>query len=743
MYRGRPWKLALLLVVVSAGLACERAGRGRERERTPPPVALEVRAGAASLDSALAAAATPAREVVPPEEHAAAPRLDEEEPLDPPTPERPGPGQALLRVHAVALETGEPLAGIELGLSPGDGVSDEEADEHPWFCSTQSDPSRGVENDTVLTNAEGRGEFLVEAGFAYALSGRGPDGRADDGELQLGALEAGTEREVRLALPTAWTLDWHGRIVDGESERALSGVEAVARTLEEDGRDERVLARGVSQADGLVALRLPAWERMVVHVACAGFFPGGARVTREETSLDAPQSVTLRRPASLGVRVRPPEGRPADGFEVEVRVPPWFVIEGTHGEYLRWSATTDADGRCEFAELPSRADVFVSVRRGERTFEWTSMSETFQLRPGERRELEYELGGSVALEARILDGAGEPLAGATLSLVESSLAFDSPGWARFYLDRWLPGQGIWSGGLVTTTTTDAGGRASIGALRPGSYWLATKAEDLPEAVWPFRIRPEDASRSLELRLDRNLFVTGTVVGPDGKPVRDASLSVRTSEEWSPGLGSWAARDGSFAFGPLLAGSYRVQATRSEDPFFAPSAEVTVMAGGPSVSLSMTRGGRLRVLATDVDGAELELDSAWLFDNGRPVAWTDDGEIGGLSPGAYDLWVKADERVGVLRGIVVRAQELAELRVPVLPGATLVLPSLEGQEVADRLAVEWEGFDIGYGMRGEYLVPAGTVTARFFARDDDFVEHVVAVRAHTLALGETWAVPPPK
>jgi hypothetical protein len=739
MDRERPRNLALLVAVVSAGIACERGGRGGERGHTAPPVALEARAGAASLDAPLAAAPTPAREVVPQEEHAAAPALDPEEPLDPPTPERPGPGQALLRVRAVALETGEPLAGIELGLSPGEGVTDEEADEHPWFCSTQSDPSRGLENDTLLTNAQGRGEFLVEAGFAYALHGSGPDGRADEGELELGAFEAGTERDVRLALPTAWTLDWHGRIVDGESERALSGVEVVAR-----GRDERVLARGVSRADGLVALRLPAWERMVVHAACAGFFPGGARVTRDETSLDAPQSVTLRRPAALVVRVRLHDGRPADGFEAEVRVPPWFVIEDTHREELRWSATTDAEGRCEFAELPSMADVFVDIRRGERTFEWTSMSETFQLRPGERRELEYELGGSLALEVRILDGAGEPLAGAALSLVESSQAFDSPWWEHFYLDRWLQGQGIGSsGGLVTTATTDALGRVSIDALRPGSYWLAPKAEDLPQVVWPFLIRPEDASRSLELRLDRSLFLTGTVVGPDGKPAREARLSVRTSEGWSPGLGSWAARDGSFTFGPLLAGSYRLQATRSEDPFFATSEEITVHAGGPSVSLAMTWGCRLRVLPTDAGGAELELDGARLYQNGRSVGWPDDGEFGSLAPGHYDLWVNADGCAAVLRGIAVRAQELAELRVPVLPGATLVLPSLEGQEVAHRLAVEWEGLDIGYGMRGEYLVPPGTVTARSFAWGDDFAEHVVDVQVHALAAGETWAVPLPK
>src|SRR5262245_53743266 len=224
----RCWRRALLLVAFTVGLACEREGRGRERGRTPPPAPLALTGGAASLDAPLAAAPTPARELVPQEERA--PAVD----ADPPTPERPGPGQALLRVQAVALETGKPLAGIELGLRPAEGVTEEEADEHPWFCSTQSDPSRGLENVTVVTNAQGRGEFLVEAGFAYALHGSGPDGLADEGELELGAFEAGTEREVRLGLPTAWTLEWHGRIVDEASERAPAGIEVVALTDEED-----------------------------------------------------------------------------------------------------------------------------------------------------------------------------------------------------------------------------------------------------------------------------------------------------------------------------------------------------------------------------------------------------------------------------------------------------------------------------------------------------------------------------
>src|SRR5262245_28901893 len=59
---------------------------------------------------------------------------------DPPTPARPGPAQALLRVEVVARETAKALAGVQLGLS-----STADDDDHEWRTSTQSDPSRGVE----------------------------------------------------------------------------------------------------------------------------------------------------------------------------------------------------------------------------------------------------------------------------------------------------------------------------------------------------------------------------------------------------------------------------------------------------------------------------------------------------------------------------------------------------------------------------------------------------------------------
>src|SRR5688572_18486653 len=79
------------------------AGRDRTEEKVAAP---------ASLDGTERSAVAP--------EEAKSRGGDEEEESDPPTPEHPGPGQALLHVEVVALETGRPLVGAHLAMSPTD-----------------------------------------------------------------------------------------------------------------------------------------------------------------------------------------------------------------------------------------------------------------------------------------------------------------------------------------------------------------------------------------------------------------------------------------------------------------------------------------------------------------------------------------------------------------------------------------------------------------------------------------------
>ncbi len=577
----------------TAESAAPRVDREQESVERPP-------ASVAVLREALGGG-----EAVPQEQHEE-PREDPDE-LDPPTPERPGPGQALLRVEAVALESGAPLAGVELRLF---GADDEE-EGRDWASSTQTDPARGVENDDVLTDSAGRGEFIVQADYAYELNGAGANGLSDEVDLELAPLREGEQRVVRLALPTAWNFEWHGRVIDGESERALVGVEVVACSARAERIEELVeIARARTVGDGRVVLRLPAWERWLVRCELPGFFSGGSLVQKAASSFETAQDVVLRRPAALSVSVLDPDGSPAEGIEVRVSVPPWGFIEDWHGEWARWSLLTGPDGRCAFSELPSAADVFVQLLRGERVLEWTEMAEKFQLQPGERRELEFRLPAGVALNGVVTDRERRPLGGVRLRLLTASIALERPLVAERLLGTWHSPEHM-SGRQVASAITDEAGRFTIEEVAPGSWSIGpNEHEDLPSLLWPFVIRREESAPFVELVLDRGLTLEGTVLAPDGESrVRGAAVSC-----WGTGRladirlwGEYSDEEGRFRLGPLPAGTYIVQATSADDPLHAKSIEVEAVAGGPPVQVQMRWGGVLRILPTDPEGRPLQGD----------------------------------------------------------------------------------------------------------------------------------------
>jgi len=732
--------LLLAALPLALWLYTTRAPLQRDRISEPAPAGAERGLPARPGPPQATAEPSGARESAPAEPEITAAPPEPGEAPDPPTPERPGPGQALLRVLAVARETGAPLGGLALGLRP----ADEEEEEREWDFSTQADPARGVEGDDVLTRPDGRAEFVVRAGYDYELYGGGWSGVAGEARLTPLALTEGEQREVRLAFPTAWLREWHGRVVEFESGRPRDGIGVVVLDAGADTLAEMAeLARGTTRGDGRIALRVPEWRRLIVRLEAEGYVASGARLKDEEASSpESAQELALRRTATLAVHVLDSDGAPAAGIEVRVRVPVWGLIEGLiRLDDQVWRAVTAADGRCELPAVPSAADLFVTLARGERTLEWTSMEESFRLEPDERRELEVRLEAGIELGVRVRDGASRPLAEASFALFETSLSFAHPFWRETMLDRWIADSHL-SGEKLANGTTDAEGRFVIAHVRPGSYWLAPIDEDLPEAFWYFAIPTGAARHALELTLDRGLLVQGRVIGPDGKGVGDASLWCRTPDG-RRSLGEESRADGSFALGPLVAGTYLLGARGGSDPFLAPSAAIEAQAGGPPVTLAMGWGGRIRLAPVDEAGRALGQGTVRLFAGGREVA-SGDLEVAHVSPGVYDLVFWADEgRIGLRRGLAVRARDDLVVPLEVSPGAVLVFPARNEWGEVERVTLEWEGLDLGWVHGSQYAVGPGSTTVRCFRLGADGEPVLAGAHTRQLAAGEEWQVELPR
>ena len=339
------------------------------------------------------------------------------------------------------------------------------------------------------------------------------------------------------------------------------------------------------------------------------------------------------------------------------------------------------------------------------------------------------------------------LAGIRVLLCESSRPLDNPLGAEHYLDRWVPAESFhFQAAVVAPATTDEGGRFSIDSVRPGSLFLSLDEEDddLPDVQWPFVVRREDPPRSLELTLDRGLMIEGTVLAPDGRPVKGVGLGVARQDKALHALSEWTNRDGTFRLGPFVAGSYSVHAAGCEEPLLAPSEAVVATAGGPPVLLTMRWGGHLRVELVDEQGRTIEgnlagvgvVGGARLFRRGKlqvigGMHWE------GLLPDTYDVYVATrDGRIGIERDIVVTPRTVVDVDIRVGESARVSIP--EDLDVS----VVWNGLEVPRALEREFVVPPGETTIHFFRFAADGERELVHRRSRTLAAGEKWHVEEP-
>jgi hypothetical protein len=343
----------------------------------------------------------------------------------------------------------------------------------------------------------------------------------------------------------------------------------------------------------------------------------------------------------------------------------------------------------------------------------------------------------------VRDDAGAVVPGLTLWLLRTG---SSP---RLHVDSYERDD------RVGEAKTDEQGRFTMAKVSPGTWRLCPEAKmyrdgaSIPaDATAPFAILVDiqrgEAEHQVELVVHRGLTITGKVLDPDGKPVNNAGIGARTGETW---LGTSCGEDGSFVLGPLLPGSYTLDASPSFHKELARSETVQVEAGAREVVLRLRSGGTLSGRVVDAGTGEGVASTIAVSQPGNktehiyfPRSKADGSfELVGLLPGTFALAATLpDGRTGILRGVDLAAgSKLSDLVISVRAGARLRVRYGGEQSVAS-IRVEQDGVcfssdGVEKGSSKLFTAPAGAVRVVCFLRIGEARKEIV--RELTLKAGE--------
>ena len=401
--------------------------------------------------------------------------------------------------QARRVEVGPAGAVADFALVPGgviEGVVRDERSHEP------------VAGASVLAR-RGAAMLLAETGARRAVTGS--DGRFRLTGLRPGAwsLRAGdpgrtTRAPTRVGLGVAEQVTGvelligagpviRGRVVD-DAGTAVPGI-AVSAIGRGEGADAKADAEGRFVLDGL-----PPGSYTVSARGDAYLPVGGTRVALADKDVDG-VVVTVRRGVTLRGHVEPRQVCDIQQDAAEplgvLRAPP--VASGTDGEF-QLGPFVEGDSRLT-ARCPSGDQGAAAVK----------------VAPGMPDVIvRVSPGGSIA--GRAVDGEGKPVAGVGVIANEVSRGEHTT----------IRNGAVTSGAQATT---DASGAYRIAGLAAGSYRLGALDRGQPLALRgappSVELAAGEHKTGVDLAIDRpDGVISGTVTGPDGKPLADAWVSVQ-------------------------------------------------------------------------------------------------------------------------------------------------------------------------------------------------------------------------
>jgi len=488
--------------------------------------------------------------------------------------------------------------------------------DHAWVDAwTDAPEGLGASNAYVETGADG----------AFRLEGL-PVGKLN---VTAGAIDHGNveqEVEVRRAgevlPPLELRLDQRVRVegvlVD-EGGRPLAGKTLSARSGD-DGDYEYALSRtdGTFSIDGLVPGPVTLFGRAEGHYGAALLMQAEAPATGLRVSWKEPTRTVIEgtvlddqaRPVPLcRVLVRASRG---DRLVDEQRGRPTTVVNGAFRRAVEGaapfqivvSAPQDTEGRA--LNLRSRT-VDLSQAPTEPT--------VIALEPG------------LSLAGLVLDADGAPVAGV-----------------------------VFTAGLITAVSA-ADGSFFLAGLDSESVWLEVeppRGHLKPEPRWV-----RTGSSDVVVRLGRGATLSGTVLDPDGRPIRGGWVEARWEPvpDTSSGEAQVSIADnGRFAFRglpPQARLTLRAETWTDEDePAFGPGIVDGVLPGQGDLVIRLPKGATVAGQVVEADGSPARGAIVWVrqgpgssYSSGEDLG--DDGhfELRGLPPGPVQLSFESDDLLG--------------------------------------------------------------------------------------------------
>ncbi|HVR99794.1 MAG TPA: carboxypeptidase-like regulatory domain-containing protein, partial [Thermoanaerobaculia bacterium] len=474
------------------------------------------------------------------------------------------------------------------------------------------------------------------------------EGFAPGSGLGEAAAPGSAAKPVRLVLSRGGTA--FGKVVD-ESGRPVAGAAVEIRPVYDPFQGniedlERAVS-AASKADGSFELRPLAPGSFTLQARSPGFAPAyvqGIEVPATEGRIDL-GTVTLSPEAVIEGQVTDPRGAPVAGAKVYADSQPPPEI--------------GPDGRFRIGGLSPGTRVQVSaVAKGYATtrLEGLEVPLTAPLR--------IELQPLGKLSGRVLDPAGEPVAGAFVMVND---------------EEWPGTRG--SGDAIGAT--DDQGRFQID-LEPGPVELSVQAEGYRRGSWRGEVPEKGDARPAEIRLERGATLEGRVLDAEGNPVGGADVSV------SSGMGFFEMMDlggdrpdarsdgnGRYRLRGLETGVFQVLASASEGEATT-SVSFEVQPGVNQLDLTLETGVEVAGHVRDdaglpVAGAAVQLFSITAM-NGQfldAISATDGAfHFPHVPDGTYQLMARKRGLAPAHQDLEVAGQPLSALDVRLAAGGTI-------------------------------------------------------------------------